>query len=91
MSYTKRNYYQVKPTLKVKENIKIPRTYFDIFAKNQTPSIKKKVKYLKMRVVHICWILFLTLSVSEKLKNSNFENPIIPETLNIKNLRTTSI
>ena len=42
MSYTKRSYYQVKPTLKVKENLKIPRTYFDIFAKNQTPSIKKK-------------------------------------------------
>ena len=32
----------------------------------------------------------LTLSVPEKLKNSVFEMPIIPQTLNINNLRTTS-
>ena len=31
----------------------------------------------------------LTLSVSEKLKNSIFEMPIIPQTLNTNNLRTT--
>ena len=31
----------------------------------------------------------LTLSVLEKLKNSIFEMPIIPQTLNINNLRTT--
>ena len=41
MSYTKRSYYQVKPTLKVKENIKIPRTYFDIFAKIKLQVLKK--------------------------------------------------
>ena len=32
----------------------------------------------------------LTLSVTEKLKNSIFEMPIITQTLNINNLRTTS-
>ena len=32
----------------------------------------------------------LTLSVPEKLKNSIFEMPIITQTLNINNLRTTS-
>ena len=32
----------------------------------------------------------LTISVPEKLKNSIFEIPIIPQTLNINNLRTTS-
>ena len=32
----------------------------------------------------------LTLSVSEKLKNSIFEMPIIPQTLNTNNLRNTS-
>ena len=32
----------------------------------------------------------LTLSVSEKLKNSIFEMPIIPQTLNTNNLRTTN-
>ena len=31
----------------------------------------------------------LTLSVPEKLKNSIFEMPIITQTLNISNLRTT--
>ena len=30
----------------------------------------------------------LTLSVSEKLKNSIFQTPLIPQTLNIDNLRT---
>ena len=34
--------------------------------------------------------LYLTLSVPEKLKNSIFEKPIIPQTLNINNLRITS-
>ena len=32
----------------------------------------------------------LTLSIPEKLKNSFFEMPIIPQTWNINNLRTTS-
>ena len=32
----------------------------------------------------------LTLSVRKKLKNSIFEMPVIPQTLNILNLRTTS-
>ena len=42
------------------------------------------------------WIVFkffwfcLTLSVPEKLKNSIFEMPINPQTLNINNLRTTN-
>ena len=34
--------------------------------------------------------MWLTLSVPEKLKNLIFEMPIIPQTLNINNLRTTS-
>ena len=43
------------------------------------------------------WMVFkffwfcLTLSVPEKLKKSIFEMPIITQTLNIKNLRTTSV
>ena len=42
------------------------------------------------------WVVFkffwfcLTLSVPEKLKNSIFEMPIIPQTLNTNNLRNTS-
>ena len=42
------------------------------------------------------WMVFnffwfcLTLSVTKKLKNSIFEMPIIPQTLNINNLWTTS-
>ena len=37
------------------------------------------------------FVLFcLTLSVLEKLKNSIFEVPIIAQTLNINNFRTTS-
>ena len=35
-------------------------------------------------------IIYLTLSVPEKLENSIFEMPIIPETLNINNLRNTN-
>ena len=31
----------------------------------------------------------LTLSLPQKLRNSVFETPIIPQTLNINNLRTT--
>ena len=34
--------------------------------------------------------LFLTLLVLEKLKHLIFEIPLIPQTLNISNLRTTS-
>ena len=34
------------------------------------------------------WFCF-TLSLPEKLKNSIFEMPTIPQTLNIDNLRTT--
>ena len=34
--------------------------------------------------------MWLTLSVPEKLKNLIFEMPIIPQILNINNLRTTS-
>ena len=41
------------------------------------------------------WLYFfwfcLTLSVPEKFKNWIFEMPIIPPTLNINNLRTTSV
>ena len=33
---------------------------------------------------------YLTFSIPEKLKNSIFEMPIIPQTLNINNLRTTN-
>ena len=36
------------------------------------------------------FFISLTLSVPEKLKNSIFEMPIITQTLNISNLRTTS-
>ena len=36
------------------------------------------------------FLISLTLSVPEKLKNSIFEMPIITQTLNISNLRTTS-
>ena len=35
-------------------------------------------------------LIVLTLSVPEKLKNSIFEMPIIAQTLNINNLRTSS-
>ena len=35
------------------------------------------------------FLVSLTLSVPEKLKNSIFEMPIITQTLNISNLRTT--
>ena len=38
----------------------------------------------------IFFFISLTLSVPEKLKNSIFEIPIITQTLNISNLRTTS-
>ena len=34
--------------------------------------------------------IFITLSGLEKLNNSIFETPIIPQNLNINNLRTTS-
>ena len=37
------------------------------------------------------YIIYLTLSVPEKLKNSIFEMPIITQTLKINNLRTTSV
>ena len=35
-------------------------------------------------------VFSLILSVLKNLKNSNFEKPIIPQTLHINNLRTTS-
>ena len=37
----------------------------------------------------LIFLIFLTLSVLEKLKNSIFEMPIITQTWNINNLRTT--
>ena len=40
-------------------------------------------------VLNFFWF-FLTLSVPEKLKNSIFEMPVVPQTLNINNITTTS-
>ena len=40
-------------------------------------------------VLNFFWFC-LTLSVPEKLKNSIFEMPIVPQTLNINNITTTS-
>ena len=40
--------------------------------------------------VSFVFFVFSTLSLPEKLKNSIYEMPIIPQTLNINNLRTTN-
>ena len=42
------------------------------------------------KATSISFDFFLTLSVSEKLKNSIFEMPIIPQILNINNFRITN-
>ena len=53
---------------------------------------KKCFAFVEMasKVVDLFFLFCLTLSVPEKLKNSIFEIPIIPHTLNINNQRTTS-
>ena len=47
-------------------------------------------RLIRMFKIQIFQILTLTLSIPEKFKNSIFEIPIIPQTLNINNWRTAS-
>ena len=44
----------------------------------------------KVKNASLSKILYLTLSVPKKLKNSVFEMSIIPQTLNINNFGTTN-
>ena len=47
-------------------------------------------KLRKFQTVFTFFLFCLTLSVPKKLKNSIFEMPTVPQTLNINNLRATS-
>ena len=63
--------------------------------KNIQNLFKLLEKWLTYKLRRFCVVFkffwfCLTLSVPEKLKNSIFEMPIIPQTLNTNNLRNTS-
>ena len=67
--------------------IKGIRLYFQSFLLNQ----KKNRKGKSWESSKNCnYVKVFTLSLPEKLKNSIFEMPIITQTLNLNNLRTTS-